>query len=117
MNKIFKVIWNNAKHCYVVASELAKSYSKGGGNRSIYRAAIALGVAASIYAAAGSALANSGGYLDNHGNYFGLDNTTPPYSVTIDGNVTGNVYGHIEETNHNVSKANVTMAEFFEIVG
>ena len=48
MNKIFKVIYNRAKHCYVVASELAKSYSKGGGSRSIRRAMVTLGVAVSI---------------------------------------------------------------------
>ena len=28
MNKIFKVIWNKTKHCYVVASELAKQHTK-----------------------------------------------------------------------------------------
>ena len=69
MNKIFKVIWNNAKHCYVVASELANSYSKGGGSRSIRRAMVTLGVAVAVYATAGSALAaNDGGDLDNSGN-------------------------------------------------
>lgn len=25
MNKVFKVIWNEAKNCYVVVSELAKN--------------------------------------------------------------------------------------------
>ncbi|EFQ04457.1 ESPR-type extended signal peptide-containing protein [Megasphaera micronuciformis] len=28
MNKIFKVIWNKARNCYVVTSEIAKSHSK-----------------------------------------------------------------------------------------
>lgn len=28
MNKVYKVIWNKAKHCYVVVSELAKSQGK-----------------------------------------------------------------------------------------
>lgn len=28
MNRIYKVIWNNVKHCYVVVSEIAKSRSK-----------------------------------------------------------------------------------------
>ena len=31
MNKIYKVIWNKAKNCYVVTSELAKSHGKGNG--------------------------------------------------------------------------------------
>ena len=30
MNKIYKVIWNKAKNCYVVVSEIAKAHSKGG---------------------------------------------------------------------------------------
>ena len=32
MNKIFKVIYNKTKHCYVVVSELAKSYCKTAGS-------------------------------------------------------------------------------------
>ena len=92
MNKIFRVIWNNAKHCYVVASELAKSYTKGGGSRSIRRACAALCIATAVYAAAGSALAeNSGGHLDGT-DYIG----DSPYNVTIDSNVDGNVYGRKE---------------------
>ena len=95
MNKIFKVIYNRAKHCYVVASELAKSYSKGGGSRSIRRAAIALGVVAAVYAAAGIAIAaNDGGDLDAYGNYIGHS----PYNVTIDSDVDGSVYGRKEDT-------------------
>ena len=106
MNKIFKVIWNNAKHCYVVASELAKSYSRGGGSRSIRRAAIVLSVAAAVYAATGSALAaNGGGDLDqNTGDYIGHS----PYNVTIDSDVAGFVYGHKADS-ENVEEANVTM--------
>ncbi len=29
MNKVYKVVWNKARNCYVVASELAKSSSRG----------------------------------------------------------------------------------------
>lgn len=32
MNKIFKVIYNKTKHCYVVVSELAKSHCKTAGS-------------------------------------------------------------------------------------
>lgn len=28
MNKVYKVIWNKVKHCYVVVSEIAKSNGK-----------------------------------------------------------------------------------------
>ncbi len=105
MNKIFKVIWNNAKHCYVVASELAKSYSKGGGSRSIRRAMVTLGVAVAVYTAAGCALANSGG-TEVNGDYIG--NSDSNYNVTIDSNVSGYVYGH-RETSANVEEASVRM--------
>ncbi|MDO4922266.1 MAG: ESPR-type extended signal peptide-containing protein [Phascolarctobacterium sp.] len=30
MNKVFKVVWSKARGCYVVASEFAKSHTKGG---------------------------------------------------------------------------------------
>ena len=103
MNKIFKVIYSKAKHCYVVACEFAKSYSKGGGSRTLRRAAVAL-LAAAVYAASGSALANSGGTFDSDGNYVG---DSPNYNVTIDSGCDGYVFGHIENSN-NVSEANVT---------
>ncbi len=104
MNKIFKVIWNNAKHCYVVASELAKGYSRGGGSRTIRRAMVTLGVVAAVYVAAGSVLAaNSGGHLDGN-NYIG----DSPYNVTIDSDVNGYVYGH-KENSEKVEEASVTM--------
>ena len=107
MNKIFKVIWNNAKHCYVVTSELAKGYSKGGGSRSIRRAVAALGVAVAVYAATGSAIAeNSGGSLDqNTGDYRGYSN----FTVTIDSDVTGNVYGRRSVSGKDAEKASVTI--------
>lgn len=28
MNKIYKVIWNRVRHCYVVVSEIAKNHGK-----------------------------------------------------------------------------------------
>lgn len=43
MNKIFKVIWNKARNCYVVVSELAKSHDNGHVRRSgCYRKAAVL---------------------------------------------------------------------------
>ena len=29
MNKVYKLVWSKVRNCYVVASELAKSHSKG----------------------------------------------------------------------------------------
>ena len=48
MNKIYKVVWSKAKHCYVVTSELAKRQTKGCGTRSLRMATVSLGVAASL---------------------------------------------------------------------
>ena len=48
MNKIYKVIWSKAKHCYVVASELAKNHTKGCGKRSLRRTAVSLGIVATL---------------------------------------------------------------------
>ena len=92
MNKIFKVIYNKAKHCYVVACEFAKSYTNGGGSRSIRSACAALCIAASIYAAAGIALAeNTGGSLIGTA-YVG---NAPDYNVVIDQDVCA-AYGRKE---------------------
>ena len=46
MNKIYKVVWSKAKHCYVVTSELAKRNGKGCGTRSLRMATVSMGVAA-----------------------------------------------------------------------
>ena len=48
MNKIYKVVWSKAKHCYVVTSELAKRQTKGCGARSLRMTTVSLGVAASL---------------------------------------------------------------------
>ncbi|MBQ8701066.1 MAG: hypothetical protein IJ522_05780 [Acidaminococcaceae bacterium] len=48
MNKIYKVVWSKAKHCYVVTSELAKRNTKGCGARSLRMAAVSMGVAAAL---------------------------------------------------------------------
>lgn len=52
MNKIYKVIWSKARHQYVVASELAKSVTKGAGSR-IGRTAAAVLAAIVLTAGAG----------------------------------------------------------------
>ena len=48
MNHIYKVIWNKAKHCYTVVSEIAKSHknsSNGGSNKKAAALAVALSLA------------------------------------------------------------------------
>lgn len=46
MNKVFKVVWNKARGCYVVASEFAKSHTKGG--RSMKAMVVATAVALTL---------------------------------------------------------------------
>lgn len=37
MNKVYKVVWNKARNCYVVASEFAKSHTKShSGSTAVY---------------------------------------------------------------------------------
>ena len=40
MNKIYKVIWSRAKHCYIVASEIAKSSGKSSGSNKAKKTAM-----------------------------------------------------------------------------
>ena len=83
MNKIYKVVWSKAKHCYVVASELAKRNTKGCGARSLRMAAVSMGVAAALMGGMGFAtsVAYAAGASDN------------TFTVTTD--KTSNVYGGI----------------------
>ena len=102
MNKIFKVIYNRAKHCYVVACELAKGYSKGG--RTIRRASIALGAAVLIYAASANVMADSGG--NSNGLYYiGYS----PYNVEVTESNFCYIYGR-KETTADSNNATVTMS-------
>jgi hypothetical protein len=49
MNRVYKVIWSKAKHCYVVTSEIAKSHTKGESRgRGLKKLAAALLVAAAL---------------------------------------------------------------------
>ena len=56
MNKIYRVIWSRAKHCYVVVSEMAKSRTKsnGSGSRGIRRTALTACVLAGLSLSVGS---------------------------------------------------------------
>ena len=56
MNKIYKVVWSKAKHCYVLTSELAKRNSKGCGARGLRMSAVTLGVTAALLTSVGSTL-------------------------------------------------------------
>ena len=49
MNRVYKVIWSKAKHCYVVTSEIAKSHTKGESTgRGLKKLAAALLVVAAL---------------------------------------------------------------------
>ena len=64
MNKIYKVIWSKAKHCYVVVSELAKNHTKGCNKRSLRRTAVSLGIVAALLGGfSGSAWADGSGTI------------------------------------------------------
>ncbi|MGN8836993.1 ESPR-type extended signal peptide-containing protein [Mitsuokella jalaludinii] len=52
MNKIYKVVWNKAKNCYVVASEFAKNHQTGSSR--IKAASVAAVMAAAMLTAAGA---------------------------------------------------------------
>jgi len=44
MNKVFKVIWSEARNCYVVVSEMAKNCSKSCSTKKLLAMLLATGV-------------------------------------------------------------------------
>ncbi len=56
MNKAYRVIWSQVKHCYVVASEVAKNHTKNGG-RAVYKQSMALLCAAFLCSGYGAVMA------------------------------------------------------------
>ena len=68
MNKIFKVVWNKSKNCYVVVSEFAKNNS---GKKKIVVAGIFAALAmtnANVALAVNDVPANTGGASVAYGN-------------------------------------------------
>ena len=126
MNKIYKVIWNKARNCYMAVAEFVKRQGKSssGQNRRHIGAALGSKTAASVLAGKavavallaasvvcgvpGMALANSGGTLQANGDYIG---DAPDYTVTIDENVGNNAYGRNETKSYaGASDASITVA-------
>ena len=57
MNRVYKVIWSKAKHCYVVTSEIAKGYGKSAGSKGVkalLSGLVALSIAMGGYGLAGA---------------------------------------------------------------
>ena len=64
MNKIYKLVWNNVRGCYVVASEFAKAHGK-----SARRAVVGAFVAAAMVSGMGVAHAEQKVYHDDFAIY------------------------------------------------
>ena len=63
MNRVYKVIWSKAKHCYVVTSEIAKGYGKSAGSKGIK--ALLSGLVALSIAMGGYGMAGAVVYVDS----------------------------------------------------
>ena len=63
MNRVYKVIWSKAKHCYVVTSEIAKGYGKSAGSKGVK--ALLSGLVVLSIAMGGYGLAGAVVYVDS----------------------------------------------------
>ena len=105
MNKIYKVIWSKTRNCYVAVAEFVKRNGKGGSVLNRRHIAAALAAVAICAAPAGALAANTGGHWDSD-DYIG---DAPEYTVVIDSNVFGNVYGRREYDDTIATGASVTV--------
>lgn len=98
MNKVYKVVWNRTKHCYVVVSELAK---RAGKNKSICltaagKAAAALGLGAVLLmGSAGSEVfaATSGRVIGGGGSDSGDTSQATGQNATVSGGFVNHAEG------------------------
>lgn len=104
MNKVYKVVWNRTKHCYVVVSELAK---RAGKNKSTCltaagKAAVALGLGAVLLmgSAGSEAFAATGGQVIGGG---GSDSGDTSQATGQDATVSGGFVNHAEGKYSSVS--------------
>lgn len=79
MNRVYKVIWSKAKHCYVVTSEIAKGYGKSAGSKGVK--ALLSGLVALSIAMGGYGLAGAVVYVDSKAASEG-EYTTDVYTKT-----------------------------------
>ena len=122
MNKIFKVIYNNAKHCYVVACEFAKSYSKSGSvTRTAKRASKILAAAALgaclVLSPIITSAENSGGTTYGHSTQYIGNNGSSSNVVIFEenpNNTVTEVYGGKTDSG-SANNNNVTMGGNFEL--
>ena len=78
MNRVYKVIWSKAKHCYVVTSEIAKGYGKSAGSKGVK--ALLSGLVALSIAMGGYGLADAV-FVESKGASEGVY-TTEVYTTT-----------------------------------
>lgn len=104
MNKVYKVVWNRTKHCYVVVSELAK---RAGKNKStcltvVGKAAAALGLGAVLLmgSAGSEVFAATGGQVIGGG---GSDSGDTSQATGQDATVSGGFVNHAEGKYSSVS--------------
>lgn len=104
MNKVYKVVWNRTKHCYVVVSELAK---RAGKNKSTCltvvgkaAAALGLGVVLLMGSAGSEVFAATGGQVIGGG---GSDSGDTSQATGQDATVSGGFVNHAEGKYSSVS--------------
>lgn len=104
MNKVYKVVWNRTKHCYVVVSELAKRTGK---NKSTCltvvgkaAAALGLGVVLLMGSAGSEVFAATGGQVIGGG---GSDSGDTSQATGQDATVSGGFVNHAEGKYSSVS--------------
>ena len=88
MNKIYKVIWNRVRHCYVVVSEIAKNHGKEHStnlcvSKRLLALTLAIGLSLSSYAFAADTTPVSFGAKDDQGKFLASADYDAKGNLTI----------------------------------
>lgn len=107
MNRVYKVIWSKAKHCYVVTSEIARSVTKSASSaRSAGRKGAAVLAMAALLFTAGGVLGEAANVTD-----IKPGSTADVIMVTIDGvetPITINDVDHAKEADYATAATKAT---------
>jgi len=113
MNRTFKVVFNRARACLVVANEITRAIQKKGAKSVLVATVLASGLI--LFPASYAHAEKSGGQIDTpaSGDYGNTDTLTgKAVSITEGETITGNVYGAYTTTNSTeVSDNSVTVSE------
>ena len=116
MNKIYKVVWNKARNCYVVASEFAKNHQTG--SKRVKSASVVAVMAAAMLTVAGADIVYASGKNENIQFIYTTDESTGLNNPDLEHNNPdlGDRNGHTDQCEEYTYDTKLTIGQINKVV-